>query len=666
MEQNNRIAPPIIIAHAGIQLELDAGMRTRVRDTRDGRSDLLGDFTDSQTAGEYADFRAGALTKSAVSDELGAGVAYRVTGRCRALEKELTVSAHDRFPGVLFIDTRFVNRGEEDISLTRWTGACCQVVSKEPEGGDLFWSFQGASYEARPDWILPLRDGFSQRNYLGMNSSDYGGGIPLTDLWRRDVGVAVGHCECAPKLVSLPVEVKDGTAAVSLCGETDVCLAPGESLCAPKIFIMLHGGDYFRALQTYRAIMESRGMHFPDVNPEAYEATWCAWGYERNFRVEQIYGALPKVKELGFKWVCLDDGWQHEEGDLALDRSKFPNGESDMREFVREIHARGFKIQLWWVPMACDPKSYFFAEHPDSIIRGCDGAPQEITWWNNYYLCPACDDVVDYTRQTVRKMLHDWDFDGLKIDGQHVNAAPLCHNPAHHHARPEDSYDAVPDFYKMIFEEAKRIKPEALIMFCPCGTCCSFFTMPYFDMPVASDPESSWQVRLRAKAYKALLGADIPYNADHLELSDGGRDFASAVGTGSVLNTKFTWPVGSGPISEDKPGATYDLDMADEAVSHKWLDIYREKMLPSGEYLGGLYDLGFDRPECHVIRKEGTMYYAFYAPSFDGTLQLRGLDGGAHQVHDYANGRKVALLKPGEQAVSLRFERYALLEVSRL
>ncbi len=37
-------------------------------------------------------------------------------------------------------------------------------------------------------------------------------------------------------------------------------------------------------------------------------------------------------------------------------------------------------------------------------------------------------------------------------------------------------------------------------------------------------------------------------------------------------------------------------------------------MLSRGEYLGDLYDIGFDRPEAHAIRKAGSMYYAFYAP----------------------------------------------------
>ena len=74
-----------------------------------------------------------------------------------------------------------------------------------------FWSFQSGSYERRPDWIVPLHAGFSQENYLGMNASDYGGGTPIVDVWRRDAGIGVGHVEPRPRLISLPVSMPNAT-----------------------------------------------------------------------------------------------------------------------------------------------------------------------------------------------------------------------------------------------------------------------------------------------------------------------------------------------------------------------------------------------------------------------------------------------------------------------
>ena len=48
---------------------------------------------------------------------------------------------------------------------------------------------------------------------MGMNSDDYGGGTPVSDVWRRDAGIGVGHIELVPKLVSIPVSMPDDKAA---------------------------------------------------------------------------------------------------------------------------------------------------------------------------------------------------------------------------------------------------------------------------------------------------------------------------------------------------------------------------------------------------------------------------------------------------------------------
>ena len=77
----------------------------------------------------------------------------------------------------------------------------------------------------------------------------------------------------------------------------------------------------------------------------------------------------------------------------------------------------------------------------------------------------------------------------------------------------------------------------------------------------------------------------------------------------------------------------------------KWTKLYDEKRLSQGEYLGGLYDIGFDRPEAHVVRKGDALYYAFFAPSFDGKIELRGLDARAYRLTDYVNGRDLGVVQ---------------------
>jgi len=59
---------------------------------------------------------------------------------------------------------------------------------------------------------------------------------------------------------------------------------------------------------------------------------------------------------------------------------------------------------------------------------------------------------------------------------------------------------------------------------------------------VASDPTSSFQVRSKGKTIKVLMGDDVPYFGDHVELSDNLDDFASTLGVEGVVGTQFVLP----------------------------------------------------------------------------------------------------------------------------
>jgi alpha-galactosidase len=433
-------------------------------------------------------------------------------------------------------------------------------------------------------------------------------------------------------------------------------LKPGETIKTFRTFVIVHQGDYFRSLAEYRRVMVKQGVVFKPSPDDAFGPIWCAWGYGRKCTPEQVYNALPIVKKLGFRWVTLDDGWQTAEGDWFLNPEKYPGGDRDMKAMVDRIHSEGFKAQLWWAPLSVKPDTQLFKEHPEYLLLNADGSKQKISYWDAWYLCPADPAVVEYHKAIVTKAIRDWGFDGLKLDGQFMNGVPPCYNPAHHHARPEDAVEALPQFFKAIYDTALSIKPNALVEFCPCGTAYSFFTMPFMNMSVASDPGSSWQVRLKGKTLKALMGDSIAYFGDHVDMSEGGDDFASTIGVGGVVGTNFTWPVGSASRNR------VDLTPEKEKIWDKWIKIYKAEMLPRGEYLGALYDIGFDRPEAHAIRKNGNMYYAFYAPHWSGKLELRGLEKRSYSLTNYETGESLGTVQGPVATWTAQFQKHLLLE----
>jgi alpha-galactosidase len=131
-----------------------------------------------------------------------------------------------------------------------------------------------------------------------------------------------------------------------------------------------------------------------------------------------------------------------------------------------------------------------------------------------------------------------------------------------------------------------------------------------------------------------------------------------------VIGTEFRWPPNdnANPPS-DSDAAKLRLTPAKEQIWAKWVQIYKEKMLSKGEYLGALYDIGFDKPEAHSIRKDHSTYYAFYAKHWDGTVQLRGLSAGAYRITDYVHDRVLGIVHGPVAQLNAAFDEDLLIEV---
>jgi alpha-galactosidase len=655
--------PSASVQGPNISIEFDKNLRSRVIARFDGKDTSLGPFTASESVeGKLSSWYNFVLTSQKferIADTYGSGDKSTLIGVSGPLQKELSVIIYDNFPNLAIFDVSYTNLGTSPLNILEWKNNHYTIDAQNTSSQAPFWSFQTGSYERRPNWIVPLHTGFFQKNYLGMNASDYGGGTPIVDVWRKDVGVAVGDVEPRPLLISLPVSMPNAhQASIGVQFRNDRTLQPGESLHTFRTFVAVHQKDYFKTLLTYREFMSRQGFQMAKAPDGGFGTIWCAWGYGRNFKPQQVYDTLPTVKRLGFTWVTLDDGWQDNYGDWGLDSKKFPHGDADIKAMVERIHQEGFKAQLWWSPLSASPDSRLLRDEPELVLENRDGSRRKISWWNSYYLCPADKRVVEYHKALVHKILVDWGFDGLKLDGQHMNSVPACYNPAHHHAHPEDSVEALPEFFAEIYSAAQAAKPGSLVEFCPCGTSYSFFTMPHFNMSVASDPESSFQVRSKGKTIKGLMGDDVPYFGDHVELSDNHNDFASTLGIGGVIGTQFVLP------SLVTKHGQFDLTPEREKSFQKWLGLYKDKGLSRGQYLGTLYDIGFDLPEAHVIRKDGNMFYAFYARNWSGPVELRGLDNRAYRVVDYVDGKDLGTVQGPVAHLSATFSKHLLLEAT--
>jgi alpha-galactosidase len=434
-------------------------------------------------------------------------------------------------------------------------------------------------------------------------------------------------------------------------------------------------------LRMWSSLLQREGWELPKPSSEAYNVSWCGWGYEFNVTPAQMLGTVPKLKEFGIKWATLDDRWFDTYGDWNPRSDTFP-GDS-IKQMVDEFHKQGILAQLWWLPLGVEDGqgrweshkyivSKVVQEHPDWLILDKNGKPARMTR-NLAALDPSLPDVQQYYKHLTERFIRDWGFDGSKLDN--IYSVPACYNPAHHHKSPQESVNAMGDVYRIIFETTRALKPESVTQACPCGTTPSLAWLPFIDQAVTADPVGGVQVRRRIKMYKALLGPQAAVYGDHVELSamtplgngdwsEHGSDFASTLGTGGVPGTKFVWP---------DPGPKFKavaLTSEKEAHWKKWMALYNEKMLSRGEFLD-LYTYGYDVPEAYAIEKDGNMYYAFFAPNanvpFKGEIELRGLKPGDYRVVDYADGKDMGTVHQqagSNPRMKVDFREHLLLEAN--
>jgi len=601
------------------------------------------------------------------------------------LQRTLAVEVYDDLPNMVLSTLEYRNTGNSDFKIddvvTQSHRFDATLADPKAPPYDM-WSFHGSSREWGEDDVTRITKNFTRANVMGeMIKGGYGGGIPVVAFWTGSVGEAIGHVETLPLSLSLPVKVeKDGRVAASMTIPANTTLKPGETYSTPRSFLTVYSGDFYQPLRLWASALSKEGWQIPKPSDEAYNVSWCGWGYEFNVTPAQMLGTIPKLKEFNIKWATLDDRWFDTYGDWNPRPDTFPD--DSIKKMNDEFHKNGELVQIWWLPLGVEDGqgkweshkyivSKVVKDHPEWLILDKNGKHARMTR-DLAALDPSLSEVQAYFKQLTEKFIRDWGFDGSKLDN--IYSVPACYNPAHHHKSPQESVNAMADVYKIIFQTTRAIKPNSVTQSCPCGTPPSLAWLPFMDQAVTADPVGAVQVRRRIKMYKALLGPESAVYGDHVELSEmsrvgnhwseHGADFASTIGTGGVVGTKFVWP---SPGPKFQPVA---LTAEKEERWKKWIDIYNNRMLSKGKFLD-LYVYGYDVPEGYAIEKDGKMYYAFFtsdpAKSWQGDLELRGLDPGSYHVVDYPDGKDLGTVQAGADKIAklkADFKNHLLLEVS--
>lgn len=587
--------------------------------------------------------------------------------------RQTTILLPMDFPNTAAFQTTYTNRGNRTVKID---SIHIQRLDFNADGlGDgksdtvPLTSFQGGVTAWGNDYaVIPLEEGFTRQNFQGIHKTEddefIGGGIPLIDVWGSNMGIALCHLDQKPRWVSLPVAVGQGGAMEMGIVETPeeqlgmkARLKPGEQFTSVMNAVVFHELDYYNALKTYSNLLRARGIAIPKESPAgAHDPYWKSWGFALDFTLEEIYAILPELREIGVRVANLDDGWFDYYGDWDVNRSKgkFPRGESDMLAFVDRLHTEGFKTNLWWHPLGVSPESKLTQNTPEYLVMDANGQYVEDKR-GLYQLCPAYQPALQHVQKLVERFVGKWKYDGLYSDTRGLSAVPPCFNPVHGHQRPLESFEQLPRVFEVINTTLKDLNKNALHEVCICAAPHSPYNMPYYDIANASDPVNLEQTRRRIKVEKALHGPSYAVG-DCYQVPDDewsgfsvAQSFESAVGIGAQATTFYT-----------------DLDPKQKKIWKRWFKLYNEMELSSAEYMN-LYDIVHDKPEAHVVEKQGTLYYGFFAElwSKEDSLRLRGLKPGIdYAVYDYGNQRDLGTLNGDEPILHLGFKGHLLLKVT--
>ncbi len=178
--------------------------------------------------------------------------------------------------------------------------------------------------------------------------------------------------------------------------------------------LLVLSGDEGAVFDTY---FDSRGLRAK----APYCTGWTSWyNYYTDISEEVIVKNLRAFTEnkVPIDMFQIDDGYQQAVGDWLDIKPDFHNG---MGYIAWAIKNEGYKAGLWLAPFICESKSSIITKHPRWLLRDAKNrrvpAGWNPLWSGNFYALDIYNEEVrHYLKQVFSTVLHEWEFDMVKLD----------------------------------------------------------------------------------------------------------------------------------------------------------------------------------------------------------------------------------------------------------
>ncbi|WP_198671544.1 glycoside hydrolase family 36 protein [Desertihabitans aurantiacus] len=189
----------------------------------------------------------------------------------------------------------------------------------------------------------------------------------------------------------------------------------------PGLWVVLQGSEQ-EVFDRYRELLRQR-----HGTRRSHPGTvWSSWYslYETVSRAE-LDSIVPRLPDLGFTTVQIDDGWERRVGDWSANH-KFAAG---MRDAASSIKALGMRPGLWIAPFITLPGTPVVERYPQMLLRDDDGELVRAgsNWGSHYHTFDFTrPDAQDHLAETIDRLVRGWGFEYLKLDFINAGAVTGC------------------------------------------------------------------------------------------------------------------------------------------------------------------------------------------------------------------------------------------------
>ena len=200
----------------------------------------------------------------------------------------------------------------------------------------------------------------------------------------------------------------------------------------------------------------------------AYRPPWIynTWEpFERGINAGTVAQLLPIASRMGLDVFTIDDGWQAEYGENAINQQAFPDG---LEKIEAAAAQNNLRLGLWVPLAAISTKSEAYRLHPEWLAREADGRPKftGTASGQSAVMCLA----TPYRKLAARRisdLVGRYHLKYVKIDLTTVfNAygeSPGCYAPGHEHATWAESLERIYEGIEEVTATIYREHPDVLL-----------------------------------------------------------------------------------------------------------------------------------------------------------------------------------------------------------